>query len=136
MIDNPELDFHADRCLGHRRLERFLARVEPQCTISRQYYLDSNAAYREMTVRLKAEFPSLLVYDPVDTFCGPRDCPVMRDGHSLFSDNGHLSEYGSRLAGAHLLEWMAGQGIPISEQVRAYSALLLQKGQRQDTGHW
>jgi peptidoglycan/LPS O-acetylase OafA/YrhL len=135
MIDNPELDFHADRCLGRRRLERFLARAEPQCTVSRQYYLDRSAAYREMTVRLQAEFPSILVYDPVDTFCDLRDCPVMRDGHSLFSDNSHLSEYGSRLAGAHLLEWMAGQGIPISEQVRAYAALLLQKGQGRDPGH-
>jgi hypothetical protein len=126
MIDNPELQFTADRCLGRRRLQMFLARALPQCVISRADYLANNAAFREMAARLKAEHPGLLVYDPVDTFCGPQDCPVVRQGRSLFNDASHLSEYGARLAGRRLLAWMADQGIPMSEQAKAYAALLSQ----------
>jgi hypothetical protein len=43
---------------------------------------------------LKAEYPSLVVWDPFSILCPSSVCSAFRDGKPLFFDQDHLSGYG------------------------------------------
>ena len=47
-------------------------------------------------------FDGDLGLDPNDYFCSNGKCPIIRDGHSMFKDDNHLSYRGSTLMGESL----------------------------------
>lgn len=51
--------------------------------------------YREMLANLKVDHPSLIVVDPLPTFCPDDLCPPSMDGHLLYRDDHHLTSFGS-----------------------------------------
>ena len=53
---------------------------------------------RHVAAELKARFPRLIVFDPMNTLCGPHTCGLTRDGKFLYADDNHLSDYGSAVA--------------------------------------
>jgi peptidoglycan/LPS O-acetylase OafA/YrhL len=126
MIDVPEMNFSLGRCVVGRPLRLLLARTESiRCAIPRAEYVKRNVAYRELLSKLKQENPGVLIYDPIDLFCDAEMCNVFHNGRSLYRDGDHLSVYGSMLAGAHFLEWMRQQGVPLSEEAQNYAASIL-----------
>ena len=46
-----------------------------------------------------AEHPEVRVVDSNDYLCNGQVCPVVRDGHSMFKDENHLSYSGSLYLG-------------------------------------
>ncbi|MEA2725601.1 MAG: hypothetical protein QOF70_76 [Acetobacteraceae bacterium] len=123
MIDTPELDFNLSRCVVGRRLQFLLTwakRVE--CSITPEQYLKRSQEYREMASKIKQDHPDLLIYDPIDQFCDEQRCNVFHEGHSMYRDSDHLSVYGSEVAGASFLQWMAQQGVPVSKETHDYAA--------------
>jgi hypothetical protein len=40
----------------------------------------------------------------------------------MYRDSDHLSVYGSEVAGASFLQWMAQQGVPVSKETHDYAA--------------
>jgi hypothetical protein len=64
-----------------------------------------------MLHELKARFPALPVYDPIDALCDREQCYLMRAGVLLFRDNHHLSVNGSKLLADDLKKWMAKNGL-------------------------
>lgn len=87
---------------------KFTPRFNPeQCSFPRRQFLDYRAQEDAFVRDLRAKFPSLAVYDPIDALCDRELCYLMRDGVLLYRDNHHLSVNGSRLVASDLKRWMA-----------------------------
>jgi peptidoglycan/LPS O-acetylase OafA/YrhL len=123
MIDIPDLPFQIDRCLKDRPLKSLLAANENlPCSVSRIEYDERNKEYRHIVRMLKQAHPEILIYDPIDLVCDTKTCYMTHEGHSLYRDSDHLSDYGSQFIGVHFLRWMIGQGFPLSQDAREYAA--------------
>lgn len=76
-------------------------RMNPICapgfSISADVLRANDAPVLASLRRLKAEFPSLVVWDPFPILCPGSACSAFRDGRPLFFDQDHLSGYGNLL---------------------------------------
>jgi peptidoglycan/LPS O-acetylase OafA/YrhL len=57
---------------------------------------------RDTVQHVLAKYPLVKVVDPNDYFCPNGMCSVIRDGHSVFKDDNHLSYFGSLAMGRSL----------------------------------
>jgi len=74
---------------------------------------------RQLQARLAA-YPQVLIYDPLDALCPPREgrCPRQKGGFLLYSDGDHLSAYGASLVLDHLVAFLRQrQRLPSSAPV-------------------
>jgi len=96
-IDTPSLPFHAQICL-RRPLKLSSKDKTSECQpISAQTLAAERAVYQRFVRQLADLHPELEVFDPTPLFCKEGTCDVFRDGRLLFSDDNHLSIYGSSL---------------------------------------
>lgn len=86
----PELGFYPERCL-----ERWAGLQVPSCAVPRDTVLVRQQAYREAAGRVLGEFPSVIVADPLDTFCDERACRPVRAGMMMYFDDDHLGLLGA-----------------------------------------
>ncbi len=84
----PALQVAAPRCLATPGDER--------CTMPREEY--ERLAGRVWTTfrRIASRHPNVELVDPAEFFCGPRNCPAVRDGYALFWDSNHVSATAAR----------------------------------------
>jgi peptidoglycan/LPS O-acetylase OafA/YrhL len=87
-----EPGFDPRLCLGGLPLGR---RPPFSCDIRREDEAGKTRLLREIISRVLAKHPQVKVVDPGDSLCHDGICPVIRNGHSLFKDDNHLSYYGS-----------------------------------------
>jgi peptidoglycan/LPS O-acetylase OafA/YrhL len=110
MMDDPGLLFDPTACVRASLLPRVVAHAA-LCSFSRKAYEARVGDYRAMIYAIARSTPGVLVYDGTGLFCQDDTCSPFRDGRSLYRDTDHLSVYGSRLAAARLLRWLADRGV-------------------------
>jgi peptidoglycan/LPS O-acetylase OafA/YrhL len=94
MVHNPDITPDPEFCLS-RPLQIAAIHPEPKCSIARASYDQDSALMRKVFQSLQAKMPKLFVFDPSDALCGETDCPVIKDGRSLYSYTTHLSDIGN-----------------------------------------
>lgn len=114
VIDVPELGLEERECgtvgraltvFGFRLLE-----TPPQprlCAVPRAEVAVRTADYRVLVARVLAEFPQVRAFDPTQLFCDDAVCHGVHDGHRLYRDMDHLSDYGSVYVAEHLAAMLA-----------------------------
>jgi peptidoglycan/LPS O-acetylase OafA/YrhL len=120
IVDDPEMPFDINACLGGRPLHP-AARTMDSCAVSRAAYLERTKAFRQIMARLRAKFPSLLVYDPMDLFCDADRCSPWHGEHSLYRDVDHLSIWGGKYASRFFLRWLDANGFALSNEARDWA---------------
>ncbi len=94
-----EAGFDPRLCIGQLPLGR---EAPVACEISRRADSDASALMRSTVLQVLQHYPQVQVIDPNDALCDDRVCPMVRDGHSMFKDQNHLSYSGSMLVGRHI----------------------------------
>ena len=110
VIDNPTFP-DPNSCISggltpFDSLNMVLRRAEnPLCKIRYTDHLKGTAAYQQFIIKLKAENPSLVIYDPLPALCDiPSDmCTISKNGKFLYSYGDHVSDYGGGLMANELL---------------------------------
>ena len=94
-----ETGFDPRLCLGSLPF----GRSAPQpCDISRSKDERHTELLRNSIGTVLTKHPKVHVVTPNDYFCSGDICPVVRDGHSMFKDENHLSYTGSMFQGRAL----------------------------------
>lgn len=91
-----EPGFDPRLCLGGLPLGR---KPPFACEIQRVDDEKKSAALRAAAAEVLAKYPQAKVVDPNDALCQGGACPILRDGHSVFKDDNHLSYHGSMIIG-------------------------------------
>ncbi len=84
----PELRREAATCIA-----RGQAHV---CGYTRRQFEQAVAPSRRLLAALAARHPNVTLIDPAGFFCDAARCQVMRDGHSLYWDDDHVSATAAR----------------------------------------
>jgi hypothetical protein len=110
LIDNPALGFDSDACLARKRpIGKALGRItskEPVCPGEYTTNLADQSRYRTFMSELVAAYPNVLFYDPKKKLCPEGPCRIIKDGLLLYSDDNHLSQYGSAYVAEDLVQQM------------------------------
>ncbi len=72
------------------------------CTVSRDVYEARIKDYKQLTAKVLAEFPQVIVFDPTKYFCDEEKCQGIKDGKLLYRDGDHLSVDGSKYLAKYL----------------------------------
>ncbi len=73
-----------------------LGRKPPySCVIEKVSDDAKSETLRASAVRVLSRWPKVRLIDPNEKFCHQGLCPIIQDGHSIFKDENHLSEFGS-----------------------------------------
>lgn len=94
--------------LGNFILHDALPRVDGHnCFVSRTEYDKRNRAYRNLVIKVLADFPKILLFDPESAFCNEQKCKGYdaRYGY-LYRDVDHLNHNGSRFYAEALLDFL------------------------------
>jgi peptidoglycan/LPS O-acetylase OafA/YrhL len=84
----PQLRQDAVRCLQSGQAKR--------CSLSRAEFDAKAKPALALLLSLAAGHDNVTLVDPSDFFCTPDECPVARDGYSLYWDNNHVSSTAAR----------------------------------------
>lgn len=97
-VDAPVVTQDPSKCVrGGTWLRGYFQKIPNFCAALTSEDLVSTEGYSYFIERLKAENPEVIFYDPRDLFCPNEKCSLFKDGMLLYSDNHHLSIYGSSL---------------------------------------
>jgi peptidoglycan/LPS O-acetylase OafA/YrhL len=97
ITENPELNKNPKSCLtrvGFLKLDANKCQPLKQEVLSRQY---------EYTKRVK-KLSNASIINVIDIFCPENQCQVLKDNQLLYSDDDHLSIYGSEFQAENLLK--------------------------------
>jgi hypothetical protein len=97
-LNVPELGIDPSRCVS-----RPLRAVPVKCSLPRQAFLDRTAAVQAIAMKLQSAHPQLSVFDPSPVLCTNTECEGRREGVFLYSDDDHVSLFGSSLVAASLM---------------------------------
>lgn len=105
----PELGFSPRHCVTRP----FGSKLEDaDCTIDKQQVEERQAGYRQAVASVLANYPDVLVFDPLDYFCHDTLCQAMRGKQLLYRDDDHLNRYGADFLMQNLMEWLSRQPAP------------------------
>jgi len=105
---SPEYGYDIE---ARRRL--FNATIEQ--SVSRADYLSMRKGYQAILDML-AKSPNVSLIDPIDVYCGSRDCPGILNGEILYRDDNHLSVTGAyRITPLFEKFWNEAEATPGSE---------------------
>jgi GAF domain-containing protein len=80
-----------------------MGRKPPQaCVIDHALSDQKSVVIREVAQRVTAKYPRVVLVDPNTVLCPDASCPLIQEGHSLFKDDNHLSQFGSLRVGRGL----------------------------------
>ncbi|WP_370453049.1 SGNH hydrolase domain-containing protein [Aquipseudomonas alcaligenes] len=65
------------------------------CAVSKEAFIKRNAGHRRLVDEVLSKFPQVKQLDPALVLCDERYCYGMKDGKPLYSDDAHLSKFGS-----------------------------------------
>jgi peptidoglycan/LPS O-acetylase OafA/YrhL len=97
-LNVPELGIDPSRCVS-----RPLRTVPATCSVPRRAFLERTAAVRAIILKLQSAHPQLIVFDPSPVLCTDLTCDGRRDGVFLYSDDDHVSLFGSSLVAASFM---------------------------------
>ncbi|NHQ89637.1 acyltransferase family protein [Janthinobacterium lividum] len=103
LVDIPELPFFPLDCIKGR----------PNCEVSLSAVLVRQHEHRKTLDRLKDEFPSIYIYDPINLFCTDKICTYKAQQKILYRDSHHLTFDGSDLYAKDFLHWLSN--LPMQE---------------------
>jgi peptidoglycan/LPS O-acetylase OafA/YrhL len=101
-FDTPLLAYDPRDCLDIRP---FPKRPRKDCLIPRDAELARQRSFRRLAAQLVASHPTVKIFDPLPTFCGPAVCEMVRGGEVLMRDQNHLSVAGSRVFAESFVQW-------------------------------
>jgi peptidoglycan/LPS O-acetylase OafA/YrhL len=106
VFDTPELDFDPLSCLP-----RPITGVPSgfTCSVGRAKVDARQGLLRQKIRQLIANRPGVTPLDPLDVLCDSTNCAVAHDGHLLYRDRDHLSEYGSSYLMSRILKFRANE---------------------------
>jgi peptidoglycan/LPS O-acetylase OafA/YrhL len=87
-----EPGFDPRLCLGNLPLGR---KPPLSCDILRSESDEKSKVLTQAVRTVLKKYPTVQLVDPNDYLCNGNKCPVIRDGHSMFKDDNHLSYSGS-----------------------------------------
>lgn len=90
----PELGFDIRSCIDSRPF-RLSSKVRFPCAVSKEAFIKRNAGHRRLVDEVLSKFPQVKQLDPALVLCDERYCYGMKDGKPLYSDDDHLSKFGS-----------------------------------------
>ncbi len=91
-----EPGFDPRLCLGNLPFGR---QSPMHCDISRTHDSEKTVLLRSIVMTVMKKYPSVQVMDPNNYLCDGDVCPVIRNSHSMFKDENHLSYSGSLFLG-------------------------------------
>ncbi|WP_426074149.1 acyltransferase family protein [Janthinobacterium sp. DSP2-3-3] len=97
LVDIPELPFFPVDCV----------KGKSSCTIPLKEVLERQSMHRQSLQRLKREFPSVNIYDPLNIFCSEKFCSYRTAEKILYRDSHHLTLDGSDTYGNKFALWLA-----------------------------
>lgn len=92
VLENPELGFNPKTCLN-----RLFIPSGYNCKLNRGNYIKRQQRYRKIIENLAKNYKNVKILDPEDIFCDDSYCYLYKDGKILYSDDDHVSKYGSFL---------------------------------------
>ena len=93
----PEFGFYPPFC-GRRPIPLHdWQEKSDRCFIDRSAVENRQQEYRRLFDSVKAEFPDLLIVDPIPIFCDEKRCSLKRDSTYLYRDDDHLNHEGAYL---------------------------------------
>lgn len=104
IVDNPELNFHPRSCISNRPLSGISNSNTFRCAVSRKYYDERNAEYKNIVNSVLNDFPMVRVFDTSKIFCDENFCFAKKDGRLMYFDIDHLSLDGSMYVGQEILK--------------------------------
>jgi hypothetical protein len=93
ILQVPELDFEISECTG--RPVTLEQHTRKPCAVPRHEVMRQQEPFRRLVGDLQRRWPSLKVFDPLDTLCDGEWCYAVRGGHVLYRDQQHLTDAGS-----------------------------------------
>ena len=94
-----EPGFDPRLCLGGLPLGR---KPPFSCDVHRADDEKKSAFLRDAASSILAKYPQVRVFDPNEALCLKGMCALIRDGHSVFKDDNHLSQFGSFIIGRYI----------------------------------
>lgn len=101
----PELGFDIKSCVEARPI-RLTGVFRSPCAVSKEAFLKRNSEHRRLVEEILAQFPQVGQLDPSKILCDEKYCYGRKDGRFLYSDDDHLSDYGSTVLAEGLREQM------------------------------
>lgn len=87
--DSPEFGFEPRSCV-----HRLFRSSEPVCSIPRASVDARQRGYRQVLDRVLADYPTVIAFDPLPTFCDADNCHFEKDGRMMYRDSHHLGVLG------------------------------------------
>jgi hypothetical protein len=84
----PRLRDTAPRCMATSGLDT--------CAVDRKEFDSGVAETRKLLASISSAYPEVVYVDPVDFFCTPDLCPVLKNGYGLYWDAYHVSSTAAR----------------------------------------
>jgi len=110
VIDIPELGVDPLFCdVTGKKINFFGTEVRirnpdnQKCNVSRDEYESRAGKYREVVFRVLADYPEVLLFDPLEFLCDEKICRGIVDGHALYRDADHLSAFGSAYIASRII---------------------------------
>lgn len=95
MKDVPDLNFNINNCYDIRPLRISLFRLNSDCSMNYQNYLERISPYDSVMEDLLKEFPEIKIYDPRHLFCSGTKCRASDDFLPYYFNGDHLNHYGA-----------------------------------------
>ncbi len=102
VVEPPTLDFDPARCQEVRPYR--LTRPDAQCTITRQAFEASHAAYRQLVFAMLKDYPQVKIFDSAQHMCDDQVCHGKQGQQVLYGDTHHLSAAGSAYLAKELVK--------------------------------
>ena len=99
--DVPNMRFKPESCVKSRPL---FGEVKSPCGIKKEVYDADVLIANRVINRVAQQYPSIIVKDLALPLCSDDYCFSIMEGHALYRDVNHLSNYGSRLVIKELLD--------------------------------
>jgi peptidoglycan/LPS O-acetylase OafA/YrhL len=107
LIDIPELPYFPIDCVKGR----------PNCIDSLSNVLARQATHRESLRKLKIDFPSVLIFDPMPLFCSEFTCTYKNGDSVLYRDSHHLTLEGSKQYGVLFSNWLTTVNVEFKQKL-------------------
>ncbi len=97
VLDNPELGFSPKKCL-----KRLFLPLPSNCKLDYKVYWNRQGKIKEDIKELAKKYKNVYLFDLANVLCDGQYCYVYMNGQTLYTDDDHLSKYGSYIVSKQL----------------------------------
>ena len=88
----PEQNYRPEQCMRKTQLY-----PNKKCEIPISSYNRTNQKFNKIASTLKGMYSELMILDFSDIVCGEAFCSMLKDNKFIYSDNNHMSDFGSEV---------------------------------------